>query len=261
MFAPVRILFPILALATLATASAAQKSPKALPLLRGTVQDTAGHPLEGVQLQILGLDRALTTSASGAYRFAEIKPGKYWVVVRGIGYAPLRTALSLNPGDEREINFELRPLPYNLPEIKVRAEDKAWMRKYQDFVWRSKGNFYGRFITRDEIQRARPTYLGDVVRRYMPFTSSQAFFNPYFPDRLGDWAHANESVWYGRMYHASNCAPSVSVNGSYTSIGWAVNDFRPDDVEALEVYRGGTQLPLEFSERQSPCGLVVVWLR
>ena len=41
--------------------------------------------------------------------------------------------------------------------------------------------------------------------------------------------------------------------------GWAVNDFRPEDVEALEVYRSGYQMPMEFAGWDLPCGLVVVW--
>ena len=260
MLAAARFLLPVLAL-TLASAGAAQKTPRSLPLLRGTVQDTAGRPLEGAQLQILGLARTVTTPASGMYRLSDIKPGKYWIVVRRIGYAPLRTALSFNPGDDREIDFELRPLPHNLPELKIRAEEKAWMRKYQDFVWRSKGSFYGRFVTRDEIERAHPTYLGDVVRRYLPFTSTQAFFTPYFPDRLRSSATTSGFVRSRLSPLAQNCPPAVSVNGTHTSVGWAVNDFRPDEVEALEVYRSGYQLPLEFSSRQAPCGLVIVWTR
>jgi hypothetical protein len=44
--------------------------------------------------------------------------------------------------------------------------------------------------------------------------------------------------------------------------GWAVNDFRPDDVEALEVYRGDSNLPVELSGWPVGCGgLVVVWTK
>jgi hypothetical protein len=260
MLARTRILLPVLALATLATASAAQKPSKALPRLRGTVQDTVGRPLEGAQLQILGLDRALLTPASGAYRFAEIKPGKYWVVVRRIGYAPLRTALSFNPGDDREFDFELTPLPHNLSAIKVRAEDKAWMRRYEEFVWRSKTSFQGGFLTRDDIDRSHAIYLGDVVRRYLPFTSSRAFFEPYFPSFRA--AGASRRYLGSRLARfGQNCSPAVSVNGLHTIGGWAVNDFRPNDVEAVEVYGSGASLPLEFSNRQAACGLVIVWTR
>ena len=47
------------------------------------------------------------------------------------------------------------------------------------------------------------------------------------------------------------------------SPGWAVNDFKPDEVEALEVYRGGlSSLPVEYGMGgRSSCGLVMVWLK
>jgi carboxypeptidase family protein len=248
-----------LAFTTLAKVAPAQKAPKSLPVMRGAVTDTGGRPLEGAQVEILGLTRTATTPGSGSYRFEGIKPGKYWVVARRIGYAPRRTALSFNPGDDREIRFQLEPLPYNLPDVKVRAEDKAWMRKYQDFVWRSKASFHGYFLTRDDLDRAQGTYLGDVVRRYLPFTNSQSYFTPYFADpfadRLGQFGASTRSRFM------SGCAPAVSVNGGRPMGGWAVNDFRPEDVEAVEVYRGGYQLPLEFTGWEAPCGLVIVWTR
>src|SRR6266542_1102453 len=106
-----------LLLAALPAAAAAQtpRPAKPLPVMRGAVPDTLGRPLEGAQVEILGLDRTVTTPASGAYRLDELKPGKYWVTVRRIGFAPLRTALNLNPGDDRQIVFQLEPLPQYLP--------------------------------------------------------------------------------------------------------------------------------------------------
>lgn len=256
---PIR-LFLLTVLASAAPAAAGVAQDKPLPILRGTVHDSAGRPLEGAQLQILGVNLTATTPGSGTFRFEEIKPGKYWVVVRRIGFAPLRTTLSFNRGDDRQINFELRPLPYNLPDVKVRAEDKAWMRKYQDFAWRAKGTYRGGFITRDEIERFRPAYLGDVVRRYLPWTNPQAFFEPYYPELTG-LSTISRRVELSGLSFRRNCSPAVSVNGGLVSSGWAVNDFRPEQVEAVEVYRGGQVLPLEFSDRQAYCGLVIIWLR
>ena len=255
----VRFALPAFALSIVVNLATAQKPPKPLPVMRGAVQDTAGRPLEGAQVEILGLARSLTTPVSGSYRFDAIQPGKYWVVARRIGYAPVRAALSFNLGDDREIAFQLEPLPYNLPEVKVRAEDKAWMRKYQDFAWRSKSSFYGHFLTRDDIERAHGTYLGDVVRRYLPFTNSQSYFTPYFADPFpGRMARFGAST---RSRFMDGCSPAVSVNGARPIGGWAVNDFRPGDVEAVEVYRGSHQVPLEFTGSESPCGLVIVWTR
>src|SRR6266540_3695152 len=192
------------------------KAPKPLPVLRGAVQDTLGQPLEGAQVDLLGLDRTATTSASGAYRVEEIRPGRYWVTVRRIGYAPLRTALSFNPGDDRQIIFQLEPLPQNLPDIEVRAEDARWARRYQDFIWRSRSSF-GHFMTRDDIQRAHATELGDVVRRFLPFSTWSAFYTPYFPDPFGmtsGLATFGGSRGGAFGSNGRDCPPAVSVNGA-----------------------------------------------
>jgi carboxypeptidase family protein len=236
------------------------QSAKANPVMRGTVQDTLGQGLEGAQIEILGLKLVATTPGSGSYRFDDIKPGRYWVAVRRIGYAPLRAALTFNPGDDREIVFQLEPLAHMLPEVVVQGEDKRWMRRYQDFVWRSRSSF-GHFLTRDDIEKAHPAYLGDIVHRYLPFTTSDVFFRSSFDDGLnrGSFSALGHfgSSRGNRLGH--NCAPAVSVNGARPMGGWAVNDFRPEDVEALEVYRNGYQMPMEFLGWDLPCGLVIVW--
>src|ERR1051326_1551039 len=117
----------------------------------------------------------------------------------------------------------------------------------------------------DDIQRSRPVELSDVVRRYLPFTSWEAFYDPYAPEawgspRYGSFMTAGRGGAPGSA--AGGCPPSVSVNGVRPMGGWAVNDFRPEDVEAIEVYRKSYQLPMEFSGWSVGCGgLVVVWLR
>jgi len=236
------------------------KTPKPNPVMRGAVQDTLGRGLEGAQVEILGLKLVTTTPSSGSFRFDNIRPGKYWVAVRRIGYAPLRTALTFNPGDDRDIVFELEPLAQVLPEIKVRAEDQRWMRRYQDFVWRSHSAF-GHFLTRDDLDKSHAAYLGDVVRRYLPFTTSDVFFNSTWSDPFSATSRMRQ---FGSSSHGMlgrNCPPAVSVNGARPMGGWAVNDFRPESVEAVEVYRGGWEMPAEFVGWDLPCGLVVVWTR
>jgi hypothetical protein len=229
------------------------KPDKLLPIMRGSVQDTLGRPLEGAMIEIAGLGRRITTSSSGSYRFDDIKPGKYWVVARRIGYAPVQTALTFNRGDNREIDFQLEPRAHVLPEVVVR-EERVWQSRYQDFVWRSRGAF-GYFLTRDDLEKSRATYLGDVVRRYLPFVNSD-FFSPAIADFSG---FGGRGQGISRGLSSRQCSPAVSVNGGMPSGVWAVNDFRPDQVEALEVYRGSRMMPAQFSGWGTSCGLVVVW--
>jgi hypothetical protein len=146
----------------------------------------------------------------------------------------------------------------------VRAEDARWARRYQDFIWRSRSSF-GHFLTRDDIEKSRPNELGDVVRRYLPFTTSDAFYTPFFPDPFGmdsRFGAFNASRGGSLASRRGSCSPAVSVNGARPMGGWAVNDFRPDDVEAVEVYRQAREIPMEFAGWDVGCGgLVVVWLR
>lgn len=259
-----RFLLPALALATFTAAAAAQKTPKPLPVMRGSIQDTLGRGIEGAQIEIVGLDRTVTTPGSGSYRFNDIKPGRYWVIARRIGYQPLKAALTFEPGDDREIVFQLEPLAYNLPDVKVRAENKKWERQYRDFVWRSRSSLHGRFLTRDDIERSHASVLGDAVRRYLPFLSSEAFYTPFYPDPFASAWGRQEIGWVSSRASSFNrvCSPAVSLNGAPPSGGWAVNDFRPDDVEAVEVYRRSNEVPIEFATNAgAACGLVVVWTR
>jgi hypothetical protein len=250
-----RVLVTAIGLVLLAGAAEAQsvKPAKALPVMRGSIQDTLGSPLEGAMIEIAGLNRRITTPASGSYRFDDIKPGKYWIIARRIGYAPIQTALTFNQGDDREINFQLQSAPHILPEVMVKAE-RIWKRKYQDFVWRSKGAF-GYFLTRDDLEKSRAHYLGDVVRRYLPWVRSENYFTPAIADRFG----FGTSAFRRSSVAQRDCSPAVSVNGGMPSGTWAVNDFRAQEVEAVEVYRAERMMPVEFGGWGARCGLVVVW--
>src|ERR1041385_992683 len=113
-----------LALLLAAAPASAQtaKPAKPLPIMRGAVQDTLGRPLEGAQVEVLGLDRTVTTPASGAYRVDEIKPGK-----------------------SRRVFFRRDPLPHFLRGGGARAGDPRGGSRYRDFVWRSHSTF-GHFL-------------------------------------------------------------------------------------------------------------------
>lgn len=238
-----------LALAMPAVVLAQDAPATARAILRGTIQDLTGAPLEGAEVEVLGVGRKAITPASGAYQLS-VPEGRSWVIVRRIGFEPLRVALTFEAGQDRRITFQLGRVPQQLANLTVTA-DKIWQRRYEDFVWRSR-SAWGRFLTRDDIAEARPAVLSDLVRRYLPGVSPRAF----------DWGMAGLSL--ASQANSINCAPAVSLNGAAPFGSWAVNDFPPDDVEAIEVYRRGRDVPLEFQRSVTSggsCGLVVIWLK
>src|SRR5690349_11766485 len=55
--------------------------------LVGVVRDTTGIPIDSVEVSIPSLQRRSFTKLDGSFLFGDIKPGKYQVRARKIGYA------------------------------------------------------------------------------------------------------------------------------------------------------------------------------
>jgi hypothetical protein len=61
---------------------------------------------------------------------------------------------------------------------------------------------------------------------------------------------------------ASDCRVNYYVDGMWMPTG----SFHPDDIspvaiEAIEVYRGAAEIPAKFRQRETGCGLIVIWTR
>src|SRR5881275_3077399 len=57
--------------------------------LSGRVADPGGNPVAGATVTVVELHRVAVTRADGAYRFADLPPGRYTITVRGLGFAPV----------------------------------------------------------------------------------------------------------------------------------------------------------------------------
>ena len=64
--------------------------------LRGTVLDAAGAPLAGADIR-LG-ERQGSTNAEGIFLIDSLKPGEYPLIVRRVGFSPLRATIELPAG-------------------------------------------------------------------------------------------------------------------------------------------------------------------
>src|SRR6266702_798395 len=90
--------------------------------LRGTVVDTAGHPLAAATVSVAELGLTLLTKADGMFRVAELPTGRYPLVVRRLGYAPI-VATAAVPGPP--LALMLRPSALHLGAVTVTATRSA----------------------------------------------------------------------------------------------------------------------------------------
>jgi len=89
----------------------AAASPQNPASLSGTLRDTTGAFLPGVELTLTdaaGTRYAQTTDAGGKFAFRDVPPSQYQLVARLAGFAPLRVELKLAAGEEVQRSLTLR---------------------------------------------------------------------------------------------------------------------------------------------------------
>ncbi|MBN2732983.1 MAG: carboxypeptidase-like regulatory domain-containing protein [Balneolaceae bacterium] len=122
----------------------------------GTVINAkTGEPLEGAHVYLSGTKIGTATAANGRYSLRNIPAGGHRVVVSMIGYTTQITDLIISPGANKEIDFELKPAVYELPEIYVGDLDKKWKKNLDRF----KRNFIGETAWADSVKIHNPEVL------------------------------------------------------------------------------------------------------
>jgi len=150
------------------------------------------------------------------------------------------------------VQVELDPLAVEVSELEVEVARRRNSR--MDGIHRRAERRPGSVLLREEIEEVGTVRLTDALRRV---PGVRVRYVP--PRRRGS---TNGASWVvllrGPAGFRGRCRPSVYLDGSPVR-GAAVNDFDPEEVEAVEVYQGGTEPP-QFMDMRG-CGAVVIWLR
>jgi hypothetical protein len=109
-----RIPLSFLLLATITSYGFSQQAGQSV---RGVVRDTAGAPLGGVDV-FLG-PRQTTTNAQGLFRVDSLRPGQYVIMIRLVGYSPIRSRVTVAAAGPTALEYVLVPAPVMLPNIVV----------------------------------------------------------------------------------------------------------------------------------------------
>lgn len=85
--------------------------------VRGTVRDTAGVPLGRAAVQVG--ERRTETDSLGVFRVDDVRPGKYPLTIRLLGYSPIRTQIAVVEAGPTELEYYLTVVPVRLPPVLV----------------------------------------------------------------------------------------------------------------------------------------------
>jgi hypothetical protein len=216
-----------------------------IAILRGTVRDSDGQPLSGVQIEAIGADRSTLTDASGRFRVTKLRDGAEFLRIRKIGFLPEYVPVQVATGRALEVSVKLRPAAAGQMLAKVTVRDDARLAGF----YHRKLLGDGLFLTTDDLRKPWVTQLTDLLRARNGFDVVR--------DRQG------QQIVYGRRTFMSRCPMGLVIDGmSVPLAGQSVDRvIETRDARAVEVYRDGMSVPAEFQSMSTECGAVIVWMR
>ena len=234
---PRGVAFLVLALAALPAVASAQTAS-----LKGKVIDSElGEPIPGAIVKVKGSGTPLTVDSVGTFQITDLKPGEVEVTVQALGFESKSWKFVAQAGQVMDRSFSLDFTGEKLPEVVVTARANKLVPRYVDFE-RRRDKGIGAFLRWDEIKKKNYNTLGDAARsvRGVKLVCSQEDFECNI-----------------RMARTPNCTPRWYVDGVQVTSFHENTPVR--DIYGLELYRGPSELPAEFSGSDGGCGVLVVW--
>ncbi len=214
----------------------------------GSVTDTGGAPMEQARITAVGTSQVAVTGADGRFQFTDLTPGLQVLDVTMVGYRQVLLPVKIAAGETLHVRVQLEIAPVPLTEVEVTGEPVVAPPEF--YERRALGG--GFFLTREEIERLRPSVFTDVLRR-VPGVRLQPVRGPS--------GNSYQAVT-GRMSGLRTCPMLYYVDGIPFPVTGdiGINSLiQPKDIAALEVYSGTSRVPLQFSSSTSYCGVVVIW--
>jgi TonB family protein len=255
----------IVALLTLAAApvalpapAAAQTPPAATPAsnavvnVLGVVRSADGTPLVGAEVVLtprlsapgVTMGRKTITDDSGTFRIPSIPEGAATIAVRRLGFKP--ATIETPVPSTVPLAFALEPTAVQLSKVVVQDRRGRYEGPMANFNRRRDLGF-GRFITRDDIEKRQALRTTDLLRTLPGVMVS--------PGRTG--------ISQIRL-RSNNCPPFIWLDGSPALAGYLdVDAFDPGTLAGIEVYNGVGTVPVELRgpRGEERCGVIALWSR
>jgi Carboxypeptidase regulatory-like domain len=219
--------------------------------ITGVVRDSAALSVPGADVSARPGSHRTRTDSAGRFTLTGLDAGKYTVVARKLGYAPVNWEVSL--GNEGHVDIRLvfdRRL--QLDTVTVLAGRECSRLSFDGFFCRRRGGG-GAFLDYNEIDEKEPLYTADIFRDIPGF-------------RVDVRSTRSGPERYVRSVVPSGCVSSL-VDGRPAGGAMIIPRY-PIDVMAIEIYAKPDSVPKEYQRytwpggditRSGRCAVVVYW--
>ena len=241
---------PIVACAVVAVPLAGASGQVRTGVVTGTVRDSSGHGVPSVRLHLIGDPVAAfaISDDSGRFTLATAGAGVRSLIARRIGYAPDSARVTITLGRTARTALVLRAVAAQVGEYVVQADP---LRGKMGPFNKRKGRGIGTFITRSQIEARQAGSVSELLRYVTGVDVEQQMAGVPQPVRMQRT---------GPQPRQSQCSVQLYVDGNPYPNG-NVDDFEPDVLEGIEVYRSAAEIPADFRTRDATCGVIALWTR
>lgn len=223
--------------------------------LKGVVTTPEKKPVPLARVRLVGTTMATMADTDGTFRMFALPQGEQSVEVRMMGYTSVLVPVEIEAGRTTDLQVVLTAIALPLETVEV-VGDTLIVPQMQGFEER-RARGAGRFFSRTDIDKMQPRLFTDVLRRV---PGLQIGMTNGSVSSVGSVRTARTNgVMGGRP-----CPILYYVNGTPFPVTneMAINSYiQPEDVAAIEVYNGASEIPSQFNSTMlnSPCGVVLVW--
>lgn len=201
-----------------------------------------------------------TTDSLGAFRYPLRRPMAVRLRVSRLGYRQATTPeVSTRGHSYINVEVRLKSDAVLLAPLAVVARSQALTSPVLDGFHARLRTGMGTYFTREDIERAKPAYLSDMITRV-----------PGLSVRAVGGGHERQ-IYTGRSSGVMrDCPALIYVDGFLMNprvsdgevVGMTLDEaVNPQNVEGIEIYRGLATVPAEFLHRDAQCGVIAVWTR
>lgn len=229
----------------------AQRQGSALLVGKVTV-DSTRQAVSGAEVVIPSLSLRTLTDSSGRFRIEGVAPGRRGLRVNKLGYAPLRTAVEFSAGDTVEMEIGISVSGEEMAAIEIIATQNA-SRTLHDFE-RRRAAGTGEYMTAEDLTRLSRGRLSNALQTMAGV-------------KLITGSSGGTYLLGGRSGRGATCFTAVMLDGTWMYDGdrlqapFDVNSIVPEDIAAVEYYRGLSNTPVELQGIRLSCGALVIWTK
>jgi hypothetical protein len=159
---PIQLRGTALFMASVILSATALAQRDATAVVRGTVTDSTGRPVESVEVSAPAVGRVVRTDSTGRFVITGMFPGRNRILVRRLGWKALDTSMVVAVKTPLELRIVLTRLAQGLEAVHIISQAECPIKTLEGFDCR-RGAGIGAFRDSAEIAAIHPSCVSDIT--------------------------------------------------------------------------------------------------